>query len=64
MKVLIYQHDPLLTLVRDEEESIELFGKEHFEEYSIDIPEELAKDLIKTYQHLIMLSKQVKEITK
>ena len=62
MKVLIYTHDPILTLARSEQESIDLFGQDYFDEYAIELPDELAQELISTYEKLCVLSEQASKL--
>jgi len=60
MKVIIYKHDPMLTLVRTKEEAEYLFGEdEDWLEDAIDIPEELAMEVVTTYKKLLDLSSRV-----
>jgi hypothetical protein len=61
MKVMIYTHDPILTLVRSKEESIDLFG-EDCEEDLVEVPDAIAIECIATYQKLIDLSQKLKII--
>jgi len=62
MRVMIYTHDPMLTLVRSEQESVELFGQDYFDEDAKEIPDELAKELISTYKKLCNLSDQLEKL--
>lgn len=64
MKVNIYTHDPILTLCRTEEESNELFGSDFFEDYSVEVPDELANEIMATYDKLRDLSAQLNDIYK
>lgn len=64
MKVLPYHHDPLLALVYKEEEAIDLFGKEYFDEYSVEIPDEIANEVHDCYSRLIKAQKKLEQILK
>ena len=54
MKIILYTNDPMLTLAYDKQEAIELFGQDYFDEVAVD---ELAQELISTYEKLCVLSK-------
>ena len=58
MKVYLYTHDPMLTLVRSEQETLELFGDD-FDGF-MEIPDELAEDLISTYKTLSLSDQAAK----
>lgn len=62
MRVYLYTHDPMLTLARNEQETIELFGDDYFDEYAVEIPDVLAQELISTYKKLCSLSEQASKI--
>ena len=62
MKVVLYTHDPMLTLARSEDETVELFGQDYFDEYAVEVSDELAKELISTYEKLCALSHQVSKL--
>jgi hypothetical protein len=61
MKVIIYKHDPMLSLVRTREDILAGWDVEDFEEQAIEIPDQLALDIQTTYKKLLELSKQVAE---
>ena len=51
MKVMLYQHDPLLTMIKAEEEWKDLYG----EEYANDFPEdfiEMSEEEVNKYSEL------------
>lgn len=59
MKVQIYTHDPMLTLVRTEEESKDLFGEDGAD--LTEVPDELANELIEAYNTVKRLSRELKK---
>lgn len=63
MKVLIYTHDPMLTLVRLPNEAIELFGEDSMDD-AVEIPDTLAMEITQTYKRLCELSAEVKRYRK
>jgi hypothetical protein len=68
MKVEVYQHDPLLTLVNTPEESMADYGgdQEYYNEmlelYGVEIPDELVYELKSTYKKLIELSQEAERL--
>ena len=62
MKVLIYTHDPMLTLCYLPDEVIELFGLDRLNEDGCEIPDSLATEIQTTYKKLCSLSQQLKAI--
>lgn len=64
MKVFIYTHDPMLTLVYLPEEAREMFGEEVLEDCGVEVPDALAQELHDTYDKLCELSHQVAQISK
>lgn len=67
MIVEVYTHDPILTLVRLPEESLDMYcgDREYYEGmlecHGVDIPDELVREISETYNRLIELSRQVEE---
>jgi len=61
MKVLLYTHDPMLTLCRLPEEAVELFGEDAMED-AVEVPDELAREAHETYQKLKELSEKLAKI--
>lgn len=61
MKVLLYTHDPMLTLCRLPEEAVELFGEDALED-AVEIPDELALEVQATYRKLCELSGRLAKI--
>jgi hypothetical protein len=64
MRVLIYTHDPLLTLARLPEEAKEWFGEDVLEEDGIEVPDELVLEISRTYEKLCELSAELKKYRK
>ena len=54
----------MLTLAYDEAETIEMFGQDMLDDYGVEVPDELAKDLIETYKKLIRLSREINKYAK
>lgn len=61
MKVLLYTHDPMLTLVRLPEEAVDLFGEDILED-AVEVPDALALEVHATYRKLCELSQQLARI--
>ena len=64
MKILPYHHDPLLCLIYKKDEAIDLFGEEYFEEYGVEIPDELANEIHESYKRLMDSKKKIEQILK
>lgn len=63
MKVLLYTHDPMLTLVRTEEEAKELFGDDCMDDdCAVEIPDELAAEAQAVYNRMCEISQQLRSI--
>lgn len=46
MKLTITEDDIFYRHARNEEETVDLFGQDYFDEYAVDIPDELAKQFL------------------
>jgi len=68
MRVEVYTHDPMLTLVRLPEESLEMYGgdkayyEEELEDRGVEIPDTLVHELHDTYEKLIELSSMIDKL--
>jgi len=64
IKVELFTHDPMLTLVRSESQCKQLFDDDYLDEYGIEIHEELANEAISTYYKLLEISEKLDKIRK
>ena len=61
MKCTTHTHDPVLKLVYPPEKTIEYFGEDFLEEYGIEIPDDLAKRAIESYENMLVVQDELDE---
>lgn len=64
MKVEITTDDVFINRIRTKEECDELFGEDYFDEYAIEVPDDLAKEAIEIYEKMRVISLKLGEIKK
>lgn len=64
MKVVLYTHDPMLTLARTPEETKELFGEDYLEEEGVEVPAGLVNEAVETYKKLVEISRELAKYRK
>jgi hypothetical protein len=64
IRVVLYSHNPVLTLLHLPEDAIGLYGEDGLAEEGVEIPTELAQDVVRTYKHLGDLSERLKRYRK
>ena len=64
MKVCLYSHDPLLYLCYLPEEAKDIYGEVYYDEYGVEIPDELALEINEVYERLLILSEKIRKIEK
>jgi hypothetical protein len=61
MKVVIVTDDVFINRIRTKEEYVDLFGEEGFDEESVQVPDDLAKEAIEVYERMRMISRKLRE---
>jgi hypothetical protein len=51
----------MLTMVYSEEETINMFGQEHLDDYGVEIPSEIVLEFKKTYENLLRISAELEK---
>lgn len=64
MKVEIYTANPMMTFIRTKEECVRFFDEEYYDKFGIEIPDELALQLIEATKRLRELSLEVAKYDK
>lgn len=64
MKVEITADDVFINCIRTKEECDYLFGEDYFDEYAIEVPNDLAKEAIEVYEKMRIISRKLGEIKK
>jgi hypothetical protein len=62
VKVLLYEHDPLMTMLYTQIEAADLFGEEHLAIYGTEIPAELVTEFLEAKSRYYAVCKKLKKI--
>lgn len=63
-RVTVTSHDPITTVLYDEQESADLFGDDYIQEYGIEMPAELLNEYKRIYNEFWRVQKELENYLK